>query len=389
MILFSLPKRSALSCMGFVLLILAGCASRGGLDYQDSASRSAAPLASVSSIFVATNRQANLDDARILYGSQRSKQLGYARFDVSIPGTHKIGEIEWPSGQADPAKHFVTRGHHDYSDAHSFHKAVSDHSLQKAERSPTGQKELVLYIHGYNTNFAEGLYRVAQIQHDYDMTVPMMLFSWPSAGRTGLYVYDRDSVKISRDALVQVIEQLHRSNIEQITLVAHSLGSELLMESLRQMHLSGKASFLSKLNGVILLSPDLDLDVFNAQLNQIKPLPRPFFIFASQKDEALQVSGLLTGQEERVGNSVDLSKINHSGISVVDVTDFTGGDRLHHSTVATSPALVTLLKGLKQQNPLDALQTSANQQTIGARVVGTATLPLRILTKTTEAVFAP
>lgn len=370
-----------------LMIFLAGCASRGSLSHATHDKPQIADI-ELKTVFVATNRQREEETKYLSFGPERSEGISYGRFEISIPPNHKVGEIEWATGKANPARHFMTVKSDLLSSPQGFRASLSQDLIKSQSFTPGGKKEVILFIHGYNTNFAEGLYRVAQLRHDYEMPSPMVLFSWPSAGKTGLYVYDRDSVIVSRDNLVNVIEQLHKSDVDQMTLVAHSMGSSLLMESLRQIHISGRKSVLSKVNGVILLSPDIDIDVFNNQLDHIRPLPRPFMIFASQKDEALEISSFLTGKEQRIGNNIDLEKIAHPGISVVDVTDFKGGDSLNHFTVATSPALVNLLKGLQEESPLEALEAGVKQQSLGSQVANTATLPLRILTTTTNAVFS-
>ena len=235
--------------------------------------------------------------------------------------------------------------------------------------------------------FSESLYRAAQLRHDFDLAMPLTLFSWPSAGEAGLYIYDRDSVKTSRDQLASVIKLMASSQLDDIVLIAHSLGSELLMETLRQIALANHGALPSKIHSIILISPDLDIDVFNAQLSAIKVLPREFAIFASQKDRALQLSSFLAGDRNRVGNNIDETKIRREGITVIDVSEFTGGDGMNHMTAVTSPSLVALLKGMTASNQQVFLNAPGQTQTFSDVVVDTATLPLTLVVKTTSAIL--
>ena len=61
----------------------------------------------------------------------------------------------------------------------------------------------MLFVHGYNNNFSEAIYRHAQIAWDYEMRGPQIHFAWPSAADPLEYTYDRDSVLIARDALAR------------------------------------------------------------------------------------------------------------------------------------------------------------------------------------------
>jgi esterase/lipase superfamily enzyme len=50
-------------------------------------------------------------------------------------------------------------------------------------RVASGKRRLFVFVHGFNTNFDEGVYRVAQIVHDSEMNAAPVLFNWPSRGR--------------------------------------------------------------------------------------------------------------------------------------------------------------------------------------------------------------
>src|SRR5690606_23831870 len=133
---------------------------------------------------------------------------------------------------------------------------------------PPGDRDVVLFIHGYNNTFAEGLYRFAQIEHDLNLPGVPMHFSWPSRGQPLAYAADRDSVLYSRDGLERSIEIAAQAGGKTI-LVAHSMGAALLMESLRQMAIAGKRDTLDRIGAVVLLSPDIDVGLFRMQVRTI------------------------------------------------------------------------------------------------------------------------
>lgn len=334
-----------ISTMIALCLFLAACGTRGKLDYVTKGQQAQ----NQTTVLVATDRDLDADGT---FGKGRADITRYASYTISIPPNHKVGQIEWAGhSKVNPKKHFAIASAHRFATAGAFKARLARMFQNPAARTPDGRREVTLYVHGYNTNYAEALYRVAQIKHDYGMESPIVLYSWPSAGATGLYVYDRDSVKFARDNLAQTIRMLALADVDQISLVAHSMGSELLMETIRQIYLIGDKAVQRKIASIILMSPDLDIDVFNSQIRKIRPLPQPFMIFASQKDEALEISSFLTGKEQRVGNNIDASRIENKKIKVIDVTGFQGGDPLNHFAVATSPTLVALLKGLRNSNP--------------------------------------
>lgn len=312
----------------FMLVALTACAFRGDLVR--------APETTVETdlrkVYFATNR----GFSGFPFGSNRREEMSFGEAVVSIPPAHKPGEIEWPRGKPDPAKHFLLQSTAAYDDISSFVRAINAELATK----PSGEREITLFVHGFNTRFGDGIYRMAQIGHDLDVPGVAVQFAWPSAGHPLGYIYDRDSALFARDDLEQLITALSHTNAEAILVVAHSLGSFLTMEALRQIRLRGRS--FARLAGVVLMSPDIDLKVFRTQLDSVKPLPRPFVVFTSQKDRALGLSERITGQNERVGRLADVSKLSDYDITFIDVSAFEDGG-LNHFTIARSPALLKLL----------------------------------------------
>jgi len=328
-----------------LLVLVSGCAERGSLGLLDNslALSAALPSATRHQIFVATSRERKAEG--LDYNGDRATNLSYARFTMSVPPVHATGEIEWPSGKtSDPAKHFVVAAANDLGDAARMRSTIND----KIRGLPRNNHEAVVFIHGYNTNFAEGLYRFTQMVHDFEFPGVPIHYSWPSAGSAGAYIYDRDSTAIARDGLEQFLTELAKTDVERIVVIGHSMGGFLTVEALRQMAIKGNPQFRSKLQAVVLMSPDIDLDVFRAQVGRMQPLPDPFVIFASKQDKALRLSARLTGKKERLGSAIRPEEFKKLGVTLINVSDFKGGDSLKHMTAATSPTVISILRSASQ-----------------------------------------
>ncbi|QRF66288.1 alpha/beta hydrolase [Ponticoccus alexandrii] len=325
------------------LMVLPGCAARGVMSVVPQEAGSAGV---VQPVFVASNRHAAANTPNALemlfgqdFGDSRNFRMHYARVGVSIPPTHAEGRIEWPgSAPPNPAQHFVTVEQTLYDDAPSFLAA-----LKAAE--PPGATEVVVFVHGFNVNNAEAVYRLAQIAHDFEARVPVVTYSWPSAGSPRGYVYDRDSVIFSRDGLEALLRMLTEDN-RRVLLMAHSMGSQLVMETLRQISISGHRAPLERISGVALISPDIDEDVFVQQAHRIRPFPQPFALMVSRQDRALNLSSLLTGTPSRLGSIDNPARLRGLPVQVIDLSGYRGWDRSGHSTAFTAPAAIQLLKGL-------------------------------------------
>ena len=204
---------------------------------------------------------------------------------------------------------------------------------------------MLVFVHGFNNRFEDAVYGIAQIAHDSGADAAPILFTWPSRGSIFQYMYDRESTIFSRDALEETLRRVANDpSVGEITVMAHSMGAWLLMETLRQMAIrDGRVT--AKVRNVILAAPDVDVDVFATQWRGIgQPRPR-LTIFASRNDAALKASRLLAGDVPRLGQ-IDLTSepyrvaLANAGIDVIDISDKRGVDRLNHSTFAENPEIV-------------------------------------------------
>jgi esterase/lipase superfamily enzyme len=284
-------------------------------------------------IFVGTNREEGPDG---MPGPGRSERMSFERHVVSVPPGHEAGQIEWPpvNGRPDPRRDFVSTEADRFAEVSAFRSA-----LRASLRRNGG--EAVIFVHGYNSTHGESTYRMAQFSHDLKLRGTLVLYSWASAAEPLGYVYDRDSALFSRDGLERLIREVDAAGATSILLVAHSMGTALTMETLRQIGIGGDRGLLRRMGGVVLISPDIDVDVFRAQAKAVEPLPQPFLIFASGRDQVLRLSARLTGQRDRLGTLTDLSRLADLPVTVLDTGAFSKG--AGHFNVGQSPALVALL----------------------------------------------
>lgn len=336
-----MPRRFVLS----LFLVLAACGPRGQISFDPAATG----VGDEARIYVASNRS---------FGGERHEGVSFGRVDVSIPPQRKPGEITYPAKDAkpDPTRDFVVTDYTRYARPSDFRA-----DLQRAIAArPKGDRDVVLFVHGFNNTFAEGLYRFAQIEHDLQLPGVPMHFSWPSRAQPLAYAADRDAVLFSRDALVASIgiatEAERAAGGGKVILVGHSMGCQLLMESLRQMAIAGDRRTLDRIGGVVLLSPDIDVSVFRTQARAIGTLPQPFIIFTSAKDKALNLSALIAAEPVRLGGLTDARAVSDLPVALVDVGAFSTGSG--HFNVATSPALLRLLSQARQLNGVFSSDTT-------------------------------
>lgn len=308
-----------------VLIFLSGCAARPGIESLVPTPVSH-PDARQVTLFVATNREP-AGPNEIGYGDGRG-ELRYEQVVISIPPGHKPGHIEWKADKArDPATSFVVVSRARLDEA-EFARRVA--GRMGKEGGMAG-----IFVHGFNQSFEKALFRAAQLAADVEGVTAPILFSWPSEGKVTGYVADRDAVTYARDDLVHLLSMLARIPAKrQIALVGHSMGTWLIMESLRQLKLLGQDRVLARYE-VAIAAPDIDMDVFQKQVAAIGPLNPPLTVLVSADDRALAVSARVAGGKQRVGSidvkDPDLEQIaERERLRIVDIGAIRPDDGARH-----------------------------------------------------------
>ena len=263
-------------------LVASGCANR----VQDVLQPLAVAPTGTSRVtmLVATTRKPSEDPGK-LYSGDRGTAISLNSVDVSIPPdrNRKIGEVQWPSRMPpNPEKEFAVT---------QVAKVQSEgQALDWYRKNRNSKHQVIIFVHGFNNTYADAVFRFAQIVHDSGTDAAPILFTWPSRGRVFDYLYDKESANYSRRALEDLILQAAKSpDVDDVTILAHSMGGWLAAEALRGVAMREK-SIPAKVKNVILASPDIDIDVFRRQFTEMGPKRPHFAILTSTRDKALEVS---------------------------------------------------------------------------------------------------
>lgn len=372
-----------------VVLLLAGCAGSrpdgGALEVVTTP----APTATEHELLVAATRQ-RVSDGPAMFNGERIDGLDFADLSVSVPPGHKSGNIEWPSPlPGDPDRQFVARSLAYVDGADAFEARLR----ARVAALPKGRRSVAVIVHGFNTDFDEAVFRATQIVHDTSFDGVPVLFTWASRGSVFDYVYDRDSSTIARDGLEKLLHIAADSGVEDLYVFAHSMGNWATIEALRQAKIGGDGDFRGRLRTVVLAAPDIDVDVFKAEMRVIGRPKYPFVLFASSDDQALWLSGLIAGEKPRLGAYTDdVREIADLGVIVIDLSKTEANDSLRHNKFAVAlPAFVSRLGDrLRQGDQLASAQGSFAETarglggSFGSLVGNTAgavvTLPAYLLT---------
>ncbi|MCY1666375.1 alpha/beta hydrolase [Rhizobium sp. SL86] len=308
-----------------ITLSLTGCASadKGLLQPIEKTDTQAKQL----TMLAVTTRKPEPGKTGFMFGHERDSTVHFVRLTMSMPKGREAGTLPVSTSNPDPKTDITLLN----ATPLSYAQFKAETAMPKTTAGKAANRAMI-FTHGFNTRFDQAAVRYAQIIEDTGFDGRPILFSWPSHGIPTGYGYDKDSANYSRDALQQLIDGLAREkSLERVDIFAHSMGTWLTMETLRQMALSKDKAALDRIGTVILAAPDIDLDVFRTQVSQLGPLSQRIKVYVSADDRALQLSRRLFGGKIRAGETTDLAQFRALGIEAYDISEVKGGFGKNHN----------------------------------------------------------
>ena len=296
--------------------------------------------------YYATNRNkvGGVEPAKV-YGTTYQGNFQYGRAVVSIPPTHKPGEIEQLGFimkmvvEPDPNKHFVL-------------KSVTPLELDEARKEMADKikiansKSMLVFVHGYNSGFADAAMRTAQIAYDLKFPGMPFFYSWPSANRVRAYLPDEEAARLSESIFEALIDDLTTSlPVTDIYIVAHSMGTRVVSHALQHRVEKGKSG--TQIRELLLAAPDINAELFRGviapKLAAMQGLRTT--VYASSSDLALMASKVVHGFQ-RVGETTG-GVFVYPGIETVDASSASSSSRaLGHSYVVDTPSVIGDIKSV-------------------------------------------
>ena len=253
---------------------------------------------------------------------------------------------------------------------------------RRLEQAP--KKEVLLYVHGFNETFATAAFTAAELCHFLGREQVCAFFTWP-ASSTGNFLISYTTTTESADYAVAHLKKTIRilantHGVERLQLLAHSRGTALTLRAVQELALESIAAGKEprdqyKIDNLVLLSPDIDVDIAGQQITSFLSdpelmtvwpegrLPRVLqgrlTIYTSPEDRALLVSRILFRSRNRVGqlrpeDIPDKAQRYFEAVGHIDVITYEGkrSDLFGHSYFTTNPQvssdLIQLIRYGKQ-----------------------------------------
>ena len=295
-------RRAVLRGLGSVasLLALGGCSGLGATGAAfDASSFSVDPTL----LIATTRKRVNGGRAKPWFGPDRAQAMTVARAKVVPPDDSRlslaaVGLSDWRLDEVEPIS--------------------GDIGELFAQASGL---DVLIYVHGFKQTFETAALDAARLSDAIRFRGRTMVFSWPSKAGFFDYAYDRDSAMWSRDGLERVLHSIVAvPGASRIHIVAHSMGTMLTLESLRDLYAQYGDNVSARIGAVVFAAPDIDMDVFSSTVTRIGPLARKITVITATNDRALALSGQIAGGMTRVG-AAEKAAIERLGVRVIDASE--------------------------------------------------------------------
>jgi esterase/lipase superfamily enzyme len=270
-------------------------AKAGGLAYGSERSESAA--LGLARVRLPENSMESI--ASSLQGGQRIRVESVAE-SVRFPATPYRFDVD-PQGAIRPSAEVTA----ELREATARAREVINGHLALIPR-----KEVIVLVHGVGTTFDDAVLSTAEMWHFLGRELLTIAYTWP-AGNSGLFFYtaDRESGEFTVLHLKQFLRILAAiPEIERIHIAAHSRGTDIATSALRELALEVRgagenAREVLKIDNVVLLAADLDLDVAMQRLvgEALGPAVGCFTVYVNKNDQALAAAKALFNSRQRLG----------------------------------------------------------------------------------------
>ncbi|MCC6948491.1 MAG: alpha/beta hydrolase [Bradyrhizobiaceae bacterium] len=333
-----------------LLLLAAACAGCAGLSATSpiASENDYSSVALDPRVTVFTTRQAvKSAKASPWFGTERAKQPSVAQVKLSSPYEQRAFSLA--------------------------SVGLGDWGIASVELLPNGlqwtgegnRRDVLVYVHGFNQGFEQAVLDSARLADGVKFRGETILFTWPSKAALLDYIYDRDSAMWSRDALESMLtELLQHPAVNNIHIVAHSMGTMLSIEALRQLHARFGETAALKIGAVVLAAPDIDIDVFSSTVRRVGSLAQRITVLTATNDRALSIATKLAGGVTRVG-AAEKERLEALGLKVIDASQF-GGSGVNHDLFLSNERVRLQVRQAIEQSRRSPIAVRAGEALLGS-----------------------
>lgn len=274
-------------------------------------------------VFYGTDRKPSDGDDH--FEGRRGDQVSYGLARVTVPTEGRdVGDLTSPKWwklefSSDPERHVVL------ASVEGCDRAGFVVQLQFAV-ADADEKDVLLFVHGYNVTFNDAARRAAQLAVDLKFRGRTLLYSWASAGDAKLYTVDESTIDWSENHFRAFLQlALTEVGAGRLHVIAHSMGNRAVVRALERIDTAALSGESASLCQVIFAAPDIDAGTFRNLAALFRGRAERCTLYASSRDVALKASKLVHGYA-RAGEA-------ENALVIVDGVDTVDASRVDTSLI--------------------------------------------------------
>ena len=296
-------------------------------------------------VWFATNRRR---DDRGGFPGERSNEVTYGHCEVFVPNNREVGSL---------GRGFFGRILHgdnrvrvlsirDYSQL-DFWSRISSEIV----RLENGERQALVFLHGYKTKFDDAARRTAQLKVDLSHNGPAAFFSWPSLGSVAGYSGDEAAIEGSEeDIRAFLIDFAQQSGADAVHIIAHSMGNRGLLRAMNAISQAASSTTSICFGQIFLAAPDVDAQLFDRLANAYATLTTRTTLYVTRNDKAIGLS-VRRHNYARVGLVPPVSVV--PGIDTIDASNINLGLLGHSYAAEMRPVLADIHRLIQGDDPPD------------------------------------
>lgn len=305
----------------------------------------ATAFATVPVLFITDRAAFQTKDAGKYFGVDRqSSGVSSGRVEVRLPAEHysagdpvpvgiKVASVEGTSDGISVALPTLF-------ETDRFSEQIQQYKSRLPAKAPL---RVVVFIHGFNVSYRDSIQAAARLAWGLRIDVLPIAVTWPSQAKVLSYWQDEQSIEPSKERLRPVLKQiLTDANVDEVILVAHSLGTRLTTRLLSDLNLE-KAD-VSKLTRVAFAAADLNEEEIRELWPRVQPMPKKGWTFYTSGNDFALMASRIVHARPAVGDSRDRVFTSPPG-DTVDATAIAPALKGYgHSYLIDNPLLQTDLR---------------------------------------------
>lgn len=311
-------------------------------------------------VYIITNRKVENTNKECSnkYFKNQPSQLHWVLCSVNVPKNHSIGSLDTKDSEIlNKDLHFYSRNFTEFTEK-EFYEFLSK------------EKEILIFVHGFNVEFEEAIYRASQIKYDLKFQGSVVVFTWPAGPEDGFlknllinetYKTNQKNAKITVSIFKDFLEKmLNIKKDHKFYLIVHSMGHQIVIPALVELE-----SVLSKkkFDEIIFNAPDYPISEWREKEKIIRNVSNRITIYCSPKDNALLASETVNGNK-RLGqcfksDGMDVINVNRVDTPILGIGGLGHG---YYSSRAILTDLYQLLLGIEAQKRLFIVKSNQSSE---------------------------